>query len=362
MLRVRAALGPLLVLAAVAATLTPVPGATATAVAPAGRGPAYQPALQAPGVVTLVFSGDISPPTNEFKGDDHATAELVLSIRPNLVCTAGDNQYETGTAAMFEAASGFDGSWGKFHGLIKCPAEGNHDAADPGPGSPGFQRYFAPHLTNLPCQQLSPPCRPDLGYYDLDVPGTSWYILVLNSNCQRAGGGTGDVQTPSCASGSPQLEWLSFAMGRRHGGQTSGLKCSIAFWHHERWGTSFFADDPAMHQAWLILNHFHNDIVGSGHTHSTGRLGAMTPQGTLSPTGSGMRQITAGAAGRSLTPVRVNPPRVGTRYRDNTKYGVNVLTLRSSTSPAGWQGGDWTSEFRYVDGTVADRASAGCWP
>ncbi|HSO54199.1 MAG TPA: hypothetical protein VL330_15985 [Actinomycetes bacterium] len=114
MVRVRAALGPLLVLAAVAATLTPVPGATATAVAAADRGPAYQPARQAPGVVTLVFSGDISPPTNEFKGERHATAELVLAIRPNLVCTAGDNQYETGTAAMFEAASGFDGSWGKF--------------------------------------------------------------------------------------------------------------------------------------------------------------------------------------------------------------------------------------------------------
>lgn len=144
MLRVRAALGPLLVLAAVAATLTPVPGATATAVAAADRGPAYQPALQAPGVVTLVFSGDISPPTNEFKGDDHATAELVLAIRPNLVCTAGDNQYETGTAAMFEAASGFDGSWGKFHGLIKCPAEGNHDAADPGPARPASSATSPP--------------------------------------------------------------------------------------------------------------------------------------------------------------------------------------------------------------------------
>jgi hypothetical protein len=81
----------------------------------------------------------------------------------------------------------------------------------------------------------------------------------------------------------------------------------------------------------------------------------------LSPSG-GIRQITAGAGGRSLTPVRVNPAREGTRYRDNTKYGVNRLTLTSSTSPAGWQGGTWTSEFDYTDGTVADRASAACWP
>jgi hypothetical protein len=87
----------------------------------------------------------------------------------------------------------------------------------------------------------------------------------------------------------------------------------------------------------------------------------MSPLGHLSP-GGGIRQITAGAGGRSLTPVRVNPAREGTRYRDNTKYGVNRLVLTSSTSPAGWQGGSWTSEFDYADGTVADQASAGCWP
>ena len=50
-------------------------------------------------------------------------------------------------------------------------------------------------------------------------------------------------------------------------GQHSGQKCSIAVWHHERWGTWFFADDPATHEFWLTLNHFHADIVLSGHTH-----------------------------------------------------------------------------------------------
>jgi hypothetical protein len=92
----------------------------------------------------VVFSGDISPPTNEFKGDDHATAELVLSIGPSLVCTAGDNQYETGTGAMFESPSGFDGSWGKFHGLIRCPAEGTTTPPTPAPGRP------ASSATSLP--------------------------------------------------------------------------------------------------------------------------------------------------------------------------------------------------------------------
>jgi hypothetical protein len=343
----------LLLAVAVAAAFTPVPASTSGAVAAAGRGPAYRPALQAPGTVTLVFSGDISPPTNEFKGDDHATAQLVLAIGPDLICTAGDNQYETGSGAMFGSPVGFHGSWGKFHALIRCPAEGNHDAADGGAGSPGFQRYFASTLADLPCRQLSPPCRPDLGFYDLDLPN-GWYVLVLNSNC----GLPPDPATPSCAAGSEQLAWLNFAQQRRHDRQ----RCSIAFWHHERWGTSFFADDDRTQQFWLSLNQFHADIVGSGHSHSTARMGPMTPSGSLAPLGAGIRQITAGAGGRSLTPHRVNPPRTGTRYRDNTKYGVNRLTLTTAMNPAGWLGGGWTSEFDYVDGTVVDQASAGCWP
>jgi hypothetical protein len=351
-------------LAALMLALVAVPAVRLAEPAAASLGPAYRDAhlgLQ-PGAVVVMSSGDISPPTNETKVDDHATSEIILAAHPDLVLTLGDNQYETGSGAMFHSAIGFDGSWGRIKGLIR-PAEGNHDAADPGPGSPGFQEYFADNLANLECTRLNPPCRPDLGYYDFDLPN-GWYVLVLNSNCGRAGGATGDVQTPACGRGSPQLTWLGFAQQRRHGGQHSGQKCSIAIWHHERWGTWFFADDPATHEFWLTLNHFHADIVLSGHTHSTARTGPMTPQGHLAAAGGGIRQISAGAGGRSLSPLRLNVPREGTRYRNGSKYGVNRLVLTSSTSPAGWQGGTWISEFDYADGSVADNrnSSAGCWP
>ena len=90
----------------------------------------------------------------------------------------------------------------------------------------------------------------------------------------------------------------------------------------------------------------------------------MTPFGHLAAAGGGIRQITAGAGGRSLSPLRLNVPREGTRYRNGSKYGVNRLVLTSSTSPAGWQGGTWISEFDYADGSIADNrnSSAGCWP
>jgi hypothetical protein len=330
----------------------------------ASLGPAYRDAhlgLQA-GNVVVMSSGDISPEITDPKSDDFATSEIIVRAQPDLVLTLGDNQYFDGNRALFHSALGFDGSWGRVKGLIR-PAEGNHDAADPGAGSPGFQDYFADNLANLECTRLNPPCRPDQGYYDFDLPN-GWYVLVLNSNCRRSDGSTGDVETPACGRGSPQLAWLNFAQQRRHGGQHSGRKCSIAVWHHERWGTWFFADDPVTQELWLSLNRFHADLVLSGHTHSTARLGAMTPQGHLAPGGNGIRQISAGAGGKSLSPLRLNRPREGTRYRNGTRYGVNRLVLTSATSPAGWQTGSWISEFDYTDGTVGDNrnSTAGCWP
>jgi hypothetical protein len=318
----------------------------------------------------LIWSGDVSPPTNESRGDDYGTAEVILAQQPDLVCLAGDDQYETGSGAMFNSPVGFQGSWGRFKALIKCPARGNHDVADPGPGAPGWWGYFGDQLRNLPCTNAPTPCRPEEGYFvlDLDVNNDGrldWFIIALDSNCGRVSGATGDSATPSCANDSPQINWLRSVFAARHGGANSGRKCSAMIWHHERWGTGFFNDDPAMTYAVQVGNHFHNDLLLAGHTHSMARTGPMTWDGRLST--SGQRQITAGAGGRSLTANRVDPPREGTRWRQNTRYGVNKLTLTTSTSTAGWTGGTWKSEMLLVgqgppSPTVADPAQAGCWP
>ena len=97
--------------------------AAASAVVPvepveAGFGLAYRGAhagLQA-GAIVVMSSGDISPPTNETRGDDYATSEIILAAQPDLVLTLGDNQYEFGSGAMFHSTLGFDGSWGRFKG------------------------------------------------------------------------------------------------------------------------------------------------------------------------------------------------------------------------------------------------------
>jgi hypothetical protein len=326
------------------------------------------------GVFELAWTGDISPPVGEPRGDDYGTSELALAGQPDAVALPGDLVYECGSPAAFTSPVGYQGSWGRLKGISYFPTLGNHDVCEAGAGAPSWREYFADQLANLPCTQLTPPCRPDLGYYDRDLDVDTdgrpdWYILVLASDCQRFNGSTGDTETASCADGSPQHEWLKAAMSRRHGGQTSGQKCSIAIWHHERWGTTTFGDDPSTKQFILTLNHFHNDIILSGHAHALARLGAMTWDGHLAAEGQGQRQITAGVGGRSRLPYRVDPTgpgREGTRYRSNSNYGIGWLRLTASQSSAGWTGGSWTHEFRLVgndgQGSTVDQATAGCWP
>ena len=117
--------GTLTGLMALLLALVAVPAVRPAEPAAASLGPAFRDAphgLQAAAVV-VKSSGDISPPTNETKVDDHATSEIILAAHPDLVLTLGDNQYETGSGAMFHSAIGFDGSWGRIKGLIR-PAEG----------------------------------------------------------------------------------------------------------------------------------------------------------------------------------------------------------------------------------------------
>src|SRR5918994_3262579 len=150
---------------------------------------------------------------------------LVATV-PAVAQPGGDLVYECGSPAAFTSPVGFHGSWGRLRGISYFPALGNHDVCEGGPGSPTWRSYFADQLADLPCMRLNPPCRPHLGYYDRDLDVDSdgrpdWYVLVLDSDCERFNGSTGDTQTASCADGSPQHEWLKVAMGRRHGGATS---------------------------------------------------------------------------------------------------------------------------------------------
>ncbi len=285
----------------------------------------------------LVAAGDISPdPFRPDLGglDDLDTAALVESIGPDRVAPLGDNQYEYGRLEAYQHPEGYAGSWGRPAIYDRsCPVAGNHEYLNT-PDAIGFQTYFAARLSAC----AAPGGRPDLGYYAYDL-GT-WRVYALNSDCGR------QPTSPSCARNSPQVQWLQADLA------ANPRRCTLAYWHHPRWGQSAVPDDPAVQYLWQALHQAHADLVLVGHEHAYARLGAMTLDGKAAAYGRGIRQITVGTGGRSLRPF-LSPPHQGTRYRDDQHFGVLKLTLRA---------GRWASTFHPIDGPAIDPAAASCWP
>jgi Calcineurin-like phosphoesterase len=285
----------------------------------------------------LVAAGDISP--DPFRPDlgglnDLDTAALVESIAPDRVAPLGDNQYEHGRLEAYQHPEGYAGSWGRpaIYDL-SCPVAGNHEYLHT-PDAVGFQTYFAARLSAC----AAPGGRPDLGYYAYNLG--SWRVYALNSDCGR------QLTSPSCARSSSQVRWLQADLA------ANPHRCTLAYWHHPRWGQSAVPDDPAVQYLWRALNRAHADLVLVGHEHAYARLGAMTWDGKAAAHGSGIRQITVGTGGRSVKPF-LSPPHQGTRYRNDQHFGVLKLTLRA---------GSWASSFHPTDGPAIDPAAASCWP
>jgi acid phosphatase type 7 len=313
--RRRPRLAPLAI--ALLATILTVPQAGASA------GTA---AAQAPGTVTVMAAGDISPAPNSAKDDDHATSQLVLDDDPTAVLALGDNQYDRGTLAEYRSPTGYQDSWGRFKAKT-YPTPGNHEYLDPAGGAAGYFGYFGPVAGN-----------PGAGWYSFNLG--AWHVISLNSGC-------GGLGSPSCGRNSAQVRWLLADL------QRNSRTCTLAFWHHPRFSNAGgHGDDNRTQYLWNALYAFHADVVLNGHTHNYQRFGPMHPLGRLASLGKGVRQFVVGTGGKSLYRFASSTPRTGTRYRDDDHYGVLKLTLGPDS---------WSSEFRRTDGRVADRAAAGCW-
>lgn len=308
--------------------------------------PGRVPAARAqPGTAVVVAVGDLSPEPARTTTDDVRTSNLAINANPTLVLPLGDEQYETGTLAKFTSPTGYAQSWGRDTLLARsCPAVGNHEYMDPAPGAPGFFAYFHDRLAAC---ALGPGSRPDVGFYSFDLPN-GWHVVVLNSDCRRTDG-TG----PHCTTSSTQVGWLRSDLARVR----AQHKCTLAAFHHPRWGSGYFPDDGKVGPMWTVFQAEHVDVVLNGHEHHYARYGPMQANGIVSASGAGTRQLTIGTGGRSLNPFRRAPHASGLRYRSYARFGI--LRLALTGAPGGR--GTWASEFRGTDGVTVDRATAGCW-
>src|SRR5678815_147070 len=117
-----------------------------------------------------------------------------------------------------------DRSWGTYKSRTK-PTPGNHEYNTP--NAPGYYAYFGAAAGDS-----------TKGYYSYDLG--AWHIIVLNSNS--------DCTTISCATGSPQEQWLRADLAAHPNA------CTLAYWHHPRFNSGSGAvEDSRVQPFWQAL-------------------------------------------------------------------------------------------------------------
>jgi calcineurin-like phosphoesterase family protein len=261
----------------------------------------------------ITAAGDIADPRPS--SEAIATAELVMSIDPNVALTLGDNQYPSGSLTDFR--NGYDASWGRFLAST-APAVGNHEYKSSSRAA-GYFDYFGSRAPGA--------------YYSYDVG--AWHLIALDSNCARIGG---------CDPGSPEYEWLQRDLA------ADSAVCTLAYWHHPRWSSGErHGGTNAVSPFWTLLYEAGADVVLNGHEHNYERFAPQDPNGDRDDA-SGIVEIVAGTGGHGLYPFGGTEP--NSVARDSTTFGVLKLTLHAT-------GYDFAFE-PIPGGGFTDSGSASC--
>ncbi|MEA2692691.1 MAG: hypothetical protein QOJ16_2078 [Acidobacteriota bacterium] len=285
------------------------------------------PAAWAAAPATVAAAGDIAcdPADPAYNGGDgtatacrmKATSDLLVGGGWSGVLLLGDNQYEDGALARYQAS--YDPTWGRVKALT-WPAPGNHEYGTA--GAAGYFSYFGAAAGD-----------PARGYYSFDLG--AWHLVVLNSNCAAIGG---------CGPGSTQEQWLAADLAAHPG------RCTLAYWHHPRFSSGQHGSDPAYQTFWEDLYAAGADVVLSGHDHIYERFLPQDPAGNADP-GRGLRQFVVGTGGRNQTPFAILRP--NSAARSSGVFGVLALTLY----PNGY---DWRFVPAAGSGAFADAGTGLC--
>lgn len=245
----------------------------------------------APGGQIVVAAGDISPVCSGSSCASAKTAALVDKIKPALIVTAGDNQYDKGTIDEFRRY--YEPTWGRFKNITK-PSPGNHEYDDPAGKGKGYRQYFGSAATPLGGGKM---------YYSHDFGDV--HFVSLDSMAQKA-------------NDRAQLDWLRADLARNQ------KRCVIAYWHHARFNSGHYGDNQAMAPLWDELVKAKADLVLSGHDHHYERLKPLNSSGKVDEA-NGVRSAIIGIGGDSIYQQQ-HIPRDGMEVYIK-KHGVMKLIL-----------------------------------
>lgn len=248
--------------------------------------------------IVVAAAGDIAcepgQPIGTTSCHHAAVSDLLVSNGFVAVMPLGDNQYEDGTLAKFQAS--YHPTWGRVNDMVH-PSVGNHEYLTP--GAAGYYAYFGA-AAGAPSQ----------GYYSYDLD--NWHVVVINSNCSDAGG---------CSPGTPQYDWLAADLAAHP------TACTLAYWHIPLFSSGGRAAINTRN-LWQLLYDHNADLVLTGHDHIYERFAPQTADGAADPA-RGIRSFVVGTGGSnhtSLPSIAAN-----SEVRDNTTFGVLSVTLKKGS-------------------------------
>ena len=295
--------------------------------------------LASNGDAVIAAAGDIGDDTPSPNAQDE-TGAVVASLDPVKVLTLGDNAYEDGTLAEYNAnyrpwwgaAINVDSGGPNGFGDRTRPALGNHEILNNGEGTYDFfnGEYTSGGSTiNLTFGVAGPR---GLGYYYFDIG--SWRLVALNS---RNGGSVDQAQ----------LDWLAQTVSQ------NAKPCLLAYWHHPRWTShdGGLANDPDMASIWTRLWSANApskraDLILNGHVHYYERMARQNLTGGADS--NGMRQLIVGTGGVETVNFNLINPRSQVRLQE---HGVLKLTLKATSA---------TGQFLDTAGNVDDTFTEPC--
>lgn len=272
-----------------------------------------KPDLATADTARVVVAGDIAcdPEDEAFQGTEsrcghRQTAALAAELKPDLVMTTGDNQYEEGELAKYRES--WEQSWGRFEDIVR-PTPGNHEFRTP--DGAGYFDYF-----NGEGEQEGRAGKRGEGWYSYTVAG--WQVLALNSNCDAIGG---------CEPDSPQGRWLQAEL------DSSDARCTLAYWHHPVFSSGQNGSIPSMAGLFDILAAEGAELALAGHDHLYERFAPQDSQGEASETG--LRSFVVGTGGKSQYAVEGDAPNSEKIIAD--RFGVMVLELSGDAARWEWR-------------------------
>ena len=242
--------------------------------------------------VTVAGAGDICDTSgNACKG----TSDLIVSINPTAVFTAGDNAYDSGTLSEYN--NRYAPTWGRFKSLTS-PSPGNHEYGTS--GAKGYFDYF-----NGVGNQTGPAGDRSKGYYSWDAG--DWHFIALNT----MSGGT---------VASAQVTWLKNDLA------ANTKPCTAAYFHHPLLSRGSYSGYSQVKPFWDALYAAKADLVMVGHDHNYQRYGKMDPNKAAAS--DGIRQILVGTGGRAFYDISGSHPLL--EASNDSTFGVLKLTLTAT--------------------------------